>query len=85
MRTAILRIRGFFVPWVERKLLAVADGAQPICGNTERDQIRTRRHGATFTRREFREWLGSAGLVRVELLEPLPFTEVMLARKEGPT
>ena len=43
------------------------------------------RHGATFTRREFREWLGSAGLVRVELLEPLPFTEVMLARKEGPT
>ena len=48
MRTAILRVRGFIVARVERKLLPVAHGAQPIRGDAERHQIRARRHGATL-------------------------------------
>jgi SAM-dependent methyltransferase len=40
-------------------------------------------HGATFTRSEYRNWLAAAGAVDVEACQPVPFQEVLLARKPG--
>ncbi len=40
--------------------------------------------GATFTTRQFRDWVAGAGLHVVDVLEPLPNSPVMLARKEAP-
>lgn len=38
------------------------------------------RHGRTFTRAAVRGWLEDAGLRGVELVEPVPFQQVMIAR-----
>jgi ubiquinone/menaquinone biosynthesis C-methylase UbiE len=39
--------------------------------------------GATFTRDEYRHWLTEAGAVDIEARQPVPFQEVLLARKPG--
>jgi SAM-dependent methyltransferase len=41
------------------------------------------RAGATFTRSEYRDWLAGAGATDVEARQPVPFQEVLLARKPG--
>ena len=38
-------------------------------------------NGATFARSDLRTWLVDAGFVDVELRQPYPFQDVMLARK----
>jgi hypothetical protein len=40
-------------------------------------------HGRTFTHADHRTWLHSAGFEDVELVEPLPFTEVLVATRAG--
>jgi ubiquinone/menaquinone biosynthesis C-methylase UbiE len=39
--------------------------------------------GATFTRTEYRSWLTEAGAIDIEARQPVPFQEVLLARKPG--
>jgi hypothetical protein len=39
--------------------------------------------GATFTRTAYRGWLADAGATSVEARQPVPFQEVLLARKPG--
>jgi SAM-dependent methyltransferase len=45
-----------------------------MMANTER--------GATFTYGQYQDWLAAAGLESIELVEPLPHQEVLLARKK---
>src|SRR5262245_21264946 len=63
MRAAVLRVRRVVVTRIERKLLAVADGLEAIAGKTDREQVRARGNGTTFSQRQI--VLGAAGLVAV--------------------
>src|SRR5437899_2603929 len=42
MRAPVLGERRFVVAWIERELLAVAHGSQPVGGNAERHEVGAR-------------------------------------------
>src|SRR5262249_39085231 len=60
---AILRERRFVMTRIKREFLAVADRAQPIGGNAQRNQIRARGTRATLAQRQI--VLGCAAVVAV--------------------
>src|SRR5262249_44872364 len=65
MRAPVLRVRALVVTGIERKLLAVADRAQAIAWNSQRDEIRAGGGGAPLAQRQI--VLGRAALVAVSL------------------
>src|SRR5438093_2277526 len=65
MGAAILEPRALVVSRVERKLLAVAHGPQPVGGDAERHEVRARRDRPSFTQRQI--VLGCSALVAVPL------------------
>src|SRR5215471_13529486 len=52
MCPAVLRVRRLVVSGIEGELLPVADDAQAVAGDAERDEIRTRRCGAPLAQRQ---------------------------------
>src|SRR4051794_9309163 len=52
VRAPVLRERRFVMARIERKLLAVADGAQPVGRNPQGDEIRARGDRAALAQRQ---------------------------------
>src|SRR5688572_27096852 len=63
MRAAVLRPRALVLSRIERKLLPVADGPQPVGGDPERDEIGTGGDGAPLAQCQI--VLGRSALVAV--------------------